>query len=331
MNLSTTLDLQAQYKLDGRTTFQGLPISVENQKGSVRKGKCEKGKPWSCWRTRMTAHYGYLTNGMKGVDGDKLDVFIGPDENAKVAYVVHTKKAPTYKEFDEDKCMLGFGSAAEAKKAFIANYGGEEKHFGSMDAIPMNEFKKRVSNPKVKPQKLVAAWELIAGHVEDTLEQEENGAGASAHAARVKAGGPGSGRHKELYDKKAEQARETARFDKRQTSLYGPEHEKELQKLKKKKGLKAEVGEPSTYSGGYGHIDPVPSFHPPSLKKAKRVPTDDPQERDNSFLDVTNRKDRATKRMRDRLTKQHNTLGGIPPNTAVNHHTGMFLPFVTNG
>jgi hypothetical protein len=40
----------------------------------------------------------------------------------------------------------------------------------------------------------------------------------------------------------------------------------------------AAMGEPSTYGGGMGHIDPVPSFHPPSLKKAKRVPADDPGE-----------------------------------------------------
>ena len=131
MNLSTLCGLQAQQKLDGHTSFQGLPISVENRKGSVRKGKCEKGKPHTCWRTKMQAHYGFLTNGMKGVDGDKLDIFIGPNPGARTAFVVHTKKAPTFKDFDEDKCFLGWNSAAEAKKAFVENYGKHKAEKGA--------------------------------------------------------------------------------------------------------------------------------------------------------------------------------------------------------
>jgi hypothetical protein len=85
--------------------------------------------------------------------------------------------------------------------------------------------------------------------------------------------------------------------------------------------IKAYSGEPGTYEGGLSHIDPQPTFHPPSLKKPKRVPTDDPMEKDNSFLDVTKRGDKATKKFRLQQMKKHPTLGGIPPNTAVQHHT----------
>jgi hypothetical protein len=73
---------------------------------------------------------------------------------------------------------------------------------------------------------------------------------------------------------------------------------------------------------GMAHIDPVPTFHPPSLRKPKRVPTDDPQETSDEFLDVTKRNDPATKKFRLQQMKKHPTLGGIPPNTAVQHHTG---------
>src|ERR1035437_4205212 len=76
---------------------------------------------------------------------------------------------------------------------------------------------------------------------------------------------------------------------------------------------------------GMTHIDPVPTFHPPSLRKPKRVPTDDPMEKDDEFLDVTKRKDKATQRFRMQQTKKHPTLGGIPPNTAVNHTTGSYM------
>jgi hypothetical protein len=74
-------------------------------------------------------------------------------------------------------------------------------------------------------------------------------------------------------------------------------------------------GEPQVYDGGYQHIaDTQVMFHPPSLKKAKPVPVDDPMEEDNQFLDVTKRKERATKAFRDRLTKQHTDANMKPLN-----------------
>ena len=39
-------DINANYKLDGRTEFRGLQISIENKKGSVRKGVDKDGTPW---------------------------------------------------------------------------------------------------------------------------------------------------------------------------------------------------------------------------------------------------------------------------------------------
>jgi hypothetical protein len=256
MNLHTIVELQANRKLQDRIVFQGLHVSIENRQGSVRKGKCEKGKPWSCWRTKMKAHYGYLTNGIVGVDGDKLDVFIGPDAKAKNVFVVNTRKAPTFKNFDEHKCMLGWNSAKEAKKAFIDNYGGDVRHFGSMVSMSIDEFKKKALNPKTNPQKLTKMEEAM-------------------------------------------------------------------------KKVAAE-GEPNAYGGGMAHYESTPTFHPPSLKKPQRVPADNPGETDDRFLDVTKRKEASTKKFRTQQTKKHTTLGGIPPNTAVQHHTGVGNPFVTN-
>ena len=253
MNLAALASLQANHKLDGRFVYQGLPISVENRKGSVRKGKCEKGKPWSCWRTKMSAHYGYI-RGVPGVDGDALDVFIGPNPSAKTAYVVTTLKAPDFKKGDEHKVMLGWDSAAAAKKALIENYGGDARHFGSMDAVPFDEFKRRVTQPSFKPQKLTAS--------------------------------------------------------------------------KLERAMQAVIGAPGVYEGGMGHLDSTPGFHPPSLKKPKRVPTDDPMEKDDTYLDVTKRKSKATKKMRDERTRRVAVplqLPGAP--TAVQHHTGVNIPW----
>jgi hypothetical protein len=132
------VQLLAQRALEGKIVFQGLQVSIENGKGSVRKGVGKDGKPWS---VKMTWPYGYIRR-TAGVDGDHVDCFIGPNLQATTAYVVHTKE-PTTGGYDEDKCMLGFDSAAAAKKAFLENYSSA-KFFGSMDEIPMDRFKEKV-------------------------------------------------------------------------------------------------------------------------------------------------------------------------------------------
>src|SRR6267154_2937915 len=109
MNLQSILEMQANYKLEGRTTFQGLLISIENKKGSVRSGTDSGGKSWS---VTMQHPYGYIRN-TRGVDGDHVDCFIGPNANSRVAYVIHSTKSGNFKKYDEDKVMLGFNTAPE--------------------------------------------------------------------------------------------------------------------------------------------------------------------------------------------------------------------------
>ncbi len=136
--ISAQVDIEANRKLHKRIKHQGMSISVENRAGSVRTGVSPDG---SKWRTKMQHDYGYV-KGSKGLDGGGVDCFVGPNPTAKKAYVVHIMKPPTFQDFDEDKCMLGFNSASEAKKAFLAHYDSP-KFFGSMEAMPVAEFRKR--------------------------------------------------------------------------------------------------------------------------------------------------------------------------------------------
>ena len=139
MNLQSTITLlYANRKLHKRLKFQGLDISVENRAGSTRRGTDPS---YGKWSVTMTHDYGYI-KGSKGMDGGGVDCFIGPNPNAKMAYVVHIRKTPKFKTFDEDKCMLGFNSKAEAKKAFLGNYN-DKRFYGGMDIIPMEQFKKK--------------------------------------------------------------------------------------------------------------------------------------------------------------------------------------------
>lgn len=139
---------KANYKLQGRTEFQGLQISIENKKGSTRKWYDPHEDKHG--ETKMYYDYGYIRM-TEGVDGDHVDVYLGPNPNATHAYVVHQRKAPDFKKFDEDKVMLGWNSPEEAQQAYIKQYDNP-KFFGSMTTMPMEEFKKKVLKTKDNPK-----------------------------------------------------------------------------------------------------------------------------------------------------------------------------------
>lgn len=132
--------------------YKGLTINIENPAGSTRSGKDQNGKPWS---TTMSHDYGEIV-GSKGVDGDPVDVFIGPNKGAKFVYVVHqTKKDGT--GFDEDKCFLGFNDAMDAKQAFYKNYDIPDHFYTDIETIPLDVFKAKVMQSKGNPSLIHAS------------------------------------------------------------------------------------------------------------------------------------------------------------------------------
>ena len=150
-----------EFKLQGHTTHQGLGIAIENRKGSVRSGVDKDGKPW---RTEMKHPYGYI-KGTKGADGEEIDAYVGPHEDATHAYVVHQRKHDG-KTYDEDKVMLGFPSKQHAEKAYLAHYN-DPKFLGPVKAVPMDRFKELVS----KGEKVVKIAEVAHAAFLDELEQ----------------------------------------------------------------------------------------------------------------------------------------------------------------
>ena len=150
-------ELIASRKLHDRVIFRGLKISVENRKGSVRSGTDADGKDWSMF---YTIPYGYI-RGTMGVDGDHVDCFVGPNQDAENVYVIHTKNPKTGR-YDEDKCMLGFKTAQDAKYAFLRHYTSS-KFFGSMDTIPFEDFRRKALGTKDAPSKIVASVGISVG------------------------------------------------------------------------------------------------------------------------------------------------------------------------
>lgn len=126
------------HKLQGRTIFNGLNISIENKKGTIRRGVDSDGHKWA---VKMHFDYGYI-RGTEGVDGDHVDCYLGENENAKNVYIIH-QKIPGTDKYDEDKCMLGFDTLADAKAAYLRQYD-KPGFFGGVDTVPFDVFKNNV-------------------------------------------------------------------------------------------------------------------------------------------------------------------------------------------
>lgn len=99
-----------------KVNIQGHDIKVENPKGDIRRGTDKDGKKWE---SVMNNHYGEL-EGTLGYDGDPIDVFIGPNPNNGLTYVID--QTDENGDFDESKVMLGFDSPEQAKDHYLANY-----------------------------------------------------------------------------------------------------------------------------------------------------------------------------------------------------------------
>lgn len=151
-------------KLHYRTEFQGLQISIENQKGSYRNWFDAHAK--KSGRTRMKHGYGYIRR-TEGTDGDHVDVYVGPNKEAPFAYVVTQMKPPLFAEVDEQKVMLGFDSLVEATHAYHAHYD-DPRFLGSVHALPMADFKAYVLDPK-NHGTLVKSYVLMRGAPEQEL------------------------------------------------------------------------------------------------------------------------------------------------------------------
>ncbi len=167
----TDLDLYANRKLHGRLIYQGLQISVENRAGSIRRGIGTDGKPWE---TRMKIPYGYIRK-TDGADGDHVDVFVGPNENARNAHIIHINDPETGK-YDEDKVFLGFDSREEARRSFDDHYDKPERFFRGHTVMSMRRFKDHVLDKENHGEKIAAAFLPKIGR-------------------SVVGGGPGSGPH----------------------------------------------------------------------------------------------------------------------------------------
>lgn len=134
------------YKMEHRRV-DGYNISIENAKGSVRRGTGADGKPWE---TLMHNDYGYI-RGTEGVDGDHIDVFLSDTPEEGDVFVVDQVNEDG--SFDEHKVMYGFPSVEAARDAYLSNYEPGWTGLGAITHVSKDEFKKWIgsSRRKTKP------------------------------------------------------------------------------------------------------------------------------------------------------------------------------------
>lgn len=123
----------------------GLEIAIENPAGSVRHWVDSDGTEGS---TVMKWDYGCFV-GVRGADGEDVDVYRGPITEPESVFIVHQlKKSSGFTEPDEDKIMIGFASADDAKAAYLAQYD-DPRFFGTMTVLSSAEFVLRMRAAKM--------------------------------------------------------------------------------------------------------------------------------------------------------------------------------------
>lgn len=157
----------------GHVQVGAFDISIEQPKGSVRRGVDANGK---AWESKMHNTYGYF-RGTEGVDGDHIDVFVSNDIdgwNGQKVFVVDQYNPDG--TFDEHKVMLGFNDAEDAMSDYLANYekGWEDGRRLDVSATSLEDFEKWLasSHRKTKPFAEYKGVEREVDEVDAALKKE---------------------------------------------------------------------------------------------------------------------------------------------------------------
>ncbi|MBF1559492.1 MAG: hypothetical protein HXO13_09050, partial [Prevotella salivae] len=128
----------------GHIKVDGMDITIEQPKGSVRRGKDINGKEWE---TEMHNTYGYI-RGTESVDGDHIDIFLSDTPETGNVFVIDQVNKDG--SFDEHKVMYGFSDMESAKKAYLSNYEDGWQGLGNITEVSKEEFKKWIDSSKRK-------------------------------------------------------------------------------------------------------------------------------------------------------------------------------------
>lgn len=128
----------------GHIKVDGLNITIEQPKGSIRRGTDANGKQWE---SEMHNTYGYI-RGTESVDGDHIDIFLSDNPTEGKVFVVDQVNKDG--SFDEHKVMYGFSDMESARQAYLSNYEEGWQGLGSITEVKKEDFKKWIDSSKRK-------------------------------------------------------------------------------------------------------------------------------------------------------------------------------------
>lgn len=128
----------------GHIKVAGMDVTIEQPKGSIRRGKDADGKEWE---SEMHNTYGYI-RGTESVDGDHIDIFLSDTPETGNVFVIDQVNKDG--SFDEHKVMYGFSDMESAKKAYLSNYEDGWQGLGNITEVSKEEFKKWIDSSKCK-------------------------------------------------------------------------------------------------------------------------------------------------------------------------------------
>ena len=128
----------------GHIKVDGFNVTIEQPKGSIRRGKDANGKEWE---SEMHNTYGYI-RGTESFDGDHIDIFLSDNPTEGNVFVVDQVNKDG--SFDEHKVMYGFSDMESARKAYLSNYEEGWQGLGNITEVSKEEFKKWIDSSKRK-------------------------------------------------------------------------------------------------------------------------------------------------------------------------------------
>ena len=124
--------------------LNGFKLKIAFPKGSERAGTSPDGE---MWKRTMTADYGDI-EGLRGADGDKMDVFVGPRRDTDKIFVVDQVKEDG--SFDEHKVIMGAASEEQARQVYLSNYPAGWNGLGGITAMTPQQFRAWAKSPASK-------------------------------------------------------------------------------------------------------------------------------------------------------------------------------------
>ena len=128
----------------GHIKVDGLDITIEQPKGSIRRGTDANGKQWE---SEMHNTYGYI-RGTESVDGDHIDIFLSDNPTEGKVFVVDQVNKDG--SFDEHKVMYGFSDMESARQAYLSNYEEDWQGLGNITEVSKEDFKAWIDSSKRK-------------------------------------------------------------------------------------------------------------------------------------------------------------------------------------